>query len=373
MAVIWLQTSKNNNNLKIVYLISLLPILIFFVLWLFFYMFSSKWSEICNVNWECAKYHIITYCAKQTGYWDNEKCLEYKTETVYDFPYTKEDYDKIISSWVVSATNYKIISWKSPLQFALSVIFYISPILLLWLIIWIHLQKQIIFWFTWAKELTREKCPDIYNIVENLAISRGLPVPKIWIIEDSSINAFATGWSPKNSWIVFSSGLLHKLTKQEIEAVAAHEMTHIINKDVKVMVIINVFIWMIWTIWYILLRSGSGRRSNGKWWNPLPLLWLMLYLLSIFILPFINLAISRKKEYLADAWSVELTKDKLAMISALKKISQDSRIEAIDWQSSTIRAMFINNPWKNKKALFFSSLFSTHPSIEDRIEMLEKY
>jgi heat shock protein HtpX len=149
-------------------------------------------------------------------------------------------------------------------------------------------------------------------------------------------------------------------------------MTHIINRDVKVMVIINVFIWMIWTIWYILLRSGSKSRSSSKkWWNPLPLLWLMLYLLSILVLPFIKLAISRRKEYLADAWSVELTSDKLAMISALKKISQDSRIEAIDWQSSNIKSMFISNPWK--KASFFLGLFSTHPPIESRIEMLEKY
>ncbi len=252
---------------------------------------------------------------------------------------------------------------------------YLVPVLILWLIVWIYLQKQIIFKFTWAKEVTRKEEPEIYNIVENLCISRGLITPKIWIIEDNSLNAFATWWSPKSSWVVFSRWLINKLDKKEIEAVAAHELTHIINWDVKNMVIINVFIWAVGTIWYLLMRTGMSRwssRSKGK--NPLPLLWLFLYLASILLLPLINLAISRKKEYLADAWAVQLTKDNESMINALKKISNNSIIESVADNGRNVASMFIGNP-RNKPKLFWElrSIFSTHPSIESRIEALQRY
>lgn len=127
--------------------------------------------------------------------------------------------------------------------------------MLLWLIIGVFFQKQIIFAFTGAKILERNENKEVYNIVENLCISRGIPVPKIGIIEDESMNAFATGWTPKNSYVVFSRGILKRLNKEEIEAVAGHELTHILNGDVRTMVIINVFIGMIGTIGYILMRS----------------------------------------------------------------------------------------------------------------------
>jgi heat shock protein HtpX len=258
MPIIWLQTSKTQNNLRVVFLISLLPLLVFLCL-LIFYTMTNKWIAF--------------------------------QESIY-------------MSWIT--------------------VLYSSPLILLWLIIWITIQKKLIFGFTWAREIQRTDNPEIYNIVENLCISRGLPIPKIWIIDDDSMNAFATWWSPKNSYIVFSKWLIEKLDKREIEAVAWHELTHIMNWDVKTMVITNVFIWIIWTIWYILMRTRWKK-------NPLPLLWLFLYLLSLILLPLINLAISRKKEFLADAWSVELTKDKDSMIKALQKISTDARIEYIDW------------------------------------------
>ncbi len=247
------------------------------------------------------------------------------------------------------------------------------PILIIWLIIGVSMQKNIIFKFTWAREVTRTEEYEIYNIVENLCISRGLVTPKIWIIEDNSLNAFATWWTPKSSWVVFSRWLINKLDKKEIEAVAAHELTHIINWDVKNMVIINVFIWAIWTIGYFLMRTWSS-RSSSKWKNPLFILWIMLYLASIFLLPLINLAISRKKEYLADAWAVSLTKDNEAMISALQKISSDSVIESLSSKWRNIASMFISNP-RAKPRLFsdMRSLFSTHPSIESRIEALRRY
>jgi heat shock protein HtpX len=264
--------------------------------------------------------------------------------------------------------------WSVVFTDTIEVFLYTIPFLLLWLVIWILLQKKLIFAFSWAREITRKENPEIYNIVENLAISRWLPNPKVWILEDDSLNAFATWWSKKDSWIVFSRWLLNKLDKKEIEAVAAHEMTHIINEDVKMLVIITVFIWIIWTLWEILLRTwrSSSRSSNSKWWNPLPLFGLILYLISLIILPLISLAISRKREYLADAWSVELTQDRDSMINALKKISVDSRIESI--QKDWVAAMCIADPFANKWFMAkIKSFFSTHPNIEDRINSLKNY
>lgn len=243
------------------------------------------------------------------------------------------------------------------------------PIIWIWLFLWILFQRQIIFSFSGAVPIERKNEPEIYNIVENLCISRWLPVPKIWIIEDDSLNAFATWWTPKNSWIVFSRWILNTLDKNEIEAVAWHELTHIMNGDIKIMVLTNVFIWIIWTIGEILMRMKSS-SSDSKNNNPLPLLWLVLYLLSLLIFPLINLAISRKREFLADAGSVELTKNPNALISALQKISQNPFIESIE--KDNISAMCIEYP-KPKKSSFFSDLFSTHPSIEKRIEQLRMY
>jgi len=304
MQIVWLQTSKTQNNLRIMFLILLMPLIVFLCLLIFFLI--SLEGVILN---EALYYSFIT------------------------------------------------LLWSLPL-------------ILLWLIIWINIQKKIIFSYTWAKEITRQQSPDLYNLVENLCISRWLPVPKIWIIDSSNMNAFATWWDPKNSHVVFSKWLLNWLNKDEVEAVAAHELTHIINWDVKTMVIANVFIWIIGTVWYILMRSWSWR---WRWWkNPLPILGWLLYVVSLLILPLINLAISRKKEFLADAWSVELTKNRDAMISALQKISKKSYIPEVEKKWIWLESMFIYSPKANisNKIKWF---FSTHPSLEDRIALLQKY
>jgi len=257
-------------------------------------------------------------------------------------------------------------------QESANLMMYWLPLMLVWLVLWILFQRQIIFSFSGAEPIERKDYPEIYNIVENLCITRGVPMPKIWIIPDHSMNAFATWWSKDNSWIVFSQWILEKLDKKEIEAVAGHELTHILNEDIKLMVVSTVFIWFIWTIWEILMRSWSTSRDS-KESNPLPLIWFALYLVSLIILPLINLAISRKREFLADAWSVELLWDNRPMINALLKISQDPVIETIE--KDNIAAMCIANPIP-KKEWFFSkvkNLFSTHPSIEERVKLLQKY
>jgi len=215
-----------------------------------------------------------------------------------------------------------------------------SPIIIIWFIVSFSLHRRLIFKFSGAREIERKEYPEIYNIVENLCISRWLPVPHIWILDDDSYNAFATWRKPEKSWIVFSRWIINKLDKSEIEAVAWHELTHIMNKDTLLMVCVIVFIGIIGLVF-----------------------------------PFIRLAISRKREFLADAGSVELTKDKNAMISALRKISTDSRIESIKKQ--TVASMCIETPFqkdeKTHKIKWFRNLLKSHPPIEERIAMLKNY
>ena len=240
----------------------------------------------------------------------------------------------------------------------------LAPVLMIWLLISFFFQRQLMFSFSWAKPVTRAQEPKLYNMIENLCISKGLPTPRIGIIETPGMNAFALGWRPKDSWIVFTRGLLNALEKSEIEAVAGHELTHIINKDSLLMLVMVLYIGAISLLGEILLRSG-GRGGNSKNKNVLPLIGLVLLILGYLFYPLVKLAISRKREYLADAGSVELTKDNQAMISALRKISARPEVKL---DNKEMAAMFIANPFKK-----MSSLFQTHPSIEDRIKALEHY
>ncbi len=272
-----------------------------------------------------------------------------------------------------------LILWSfDPLQDTIFAFYILWPILIIWLLISFYFHKQILFKFSWAEEITRQSHPQIYNIVEDLCISRGLPTPNIWIIKDKWMNAFAVGWKPEKSWIVFTSWLLDNLNKQEIQAVAAHELSHIINKDNLLMTVIIIFIWAISAIWYILLRSmlysGGGRRD----WRAVLVvsaLWIALIILWSIVYPLMKFTLSRKREYLADAGAVELTKDNYAMISALQKISKQSHIRSLEEES--IANMCIEDPLQKQKMSSlrktFHNLFSTHPSVEDRVLALKSY
>lgn len=246
------------------------------------------------------------------------------------------------------------------------------PVIFLRAFISFLFHRQIIFAFTWARAITRKENPEIYNIVENLCISRGLSTPNIWILDDDSLNAFATWWNTRKAWIVFSRWILDKLNKQEIEAVAAHELTHIINKDWLIMITIICYIWAIAWLGEILIRMRWSSNSDSKEWNIFPLIWIILLILGYMVLPLAQLAVSRKREYLADAGSVELTHNNLALISALEKISQDSTIESI--KKDTVSALCIANPFAKWGSFdWLHEFFSTHPSIKNRVEMLQKY
>ncbi len=271
------------------------------------------------------------------------------------------------SKWaMVLWTTLDLFSWVWPLIFVIGLISF-------------FFQRQLIFSFSWAKKIERKDNPEIYNIIETFCIEKGLPIPKIGIIDSPALNAFALGRKPENAWIVFTTGLLEKLDKREIEAVAGHEFTHILNKDSLIMTLIVVYVGAILTLGQIFIRIRS-RNSNDKWGNILPLIGIVFLILGYLLLPLFRLAISRKREFLADAGSVELTRDNYAMISALEKISGHSDVKSI--KNHGVSAMCIDNTadeyeWGNpewkKKRFWFKNLLSTHPSIEERIEALRDY
>ena len=198
------------------------------------------------------------------------------------------------------------------------------------------------FGLSGAKAITRKENPEIYNIVENLCISKWLPVPKIAIMEEQWMNAFATWWKKDDSWVAFTSGLLQNLDKNEIEAVAGHELTHLMNRDSLLMYVAYVFVWVVSVVWQFLVKSwnsisllnkssSSDKESDkdesssrsGSWMYIFGLAFLALWYL---VYPLVKLAISRKRDYMADLWSVELTRDNQSMISALRKISNNSYV-----------------------------------------------
>jgi len=266
----------------------------------------------------------------------------------------------------------------------------IFPLILIGLGVWwlisFFFQKDIMFWLSGAKAITRKDNPELYNIVENLCISKWLPMPKIAIMNEQWMNAFATWWKKEDSWIAFTSGLLEHLDKKEIEAVAWHELTHLINKDSLLMYVAYIFVWVVSLAWQYILRvplygSSSSDSKKSNWMFIFGIAFLALWYLFY---PLIRLAISRKREYMADLGSVELTRDNQAMISALRKISSNSYVskandsissffiaEPKNWGINKAKEKMRNHVWSDKKIK--TSIWDSHPSIDDRIEKLEGY
>jgi heat shock protein HtpX len=226
-----------------------------------------------------------------------------------------------------------------------------------------------------SKPLARSENKRVYNLVENLCIATGMTVPKINIIEDDSLNAFASGINPKTFSVSLSRGIIEKLNDEELEAVIAHELTHIRNRDVRILIISIVFVGIFAFISQGLFRviqfgrPGKGKKDGGA----AIVIALVLALVGYLIATLFRFALSRKREYLADAGSAELTRRPLALASALRKISVDPTIEAV--KRKDIAQMFIENPQvkEGKSSFSLTSLFATHPPIAKRIQLLEQF
>ena len=255
----------------------------------------------------------------------------------------------------------------------LSTIPWIAIGVVIWFIIAWFSHTSMINTATNSKALERKENKRVYNLVENLCISTGMQMPKVNIIEDDSLNAFASGINTKTYSISLSRGIIDKLGDDELEAVIAHELTHIRNRDVRLLIISIIFVGIFGFIAEMLFRSlrfgggGRGKKQGGGIIIAL-ILASIGYLLAILF----RFAISRKREFLADAGSAELTRRPLALASALRKVSADPTIEAV--KRKDVAQMFIENPQVKEKTSFsMATLFATHPPIEKRIQLLEQY
>jgi len=245
-----------------------------------------------------------------------------------------------------------------------------------WLAIAYYFHQNMIDAVTGGREIQRSDDPPLYTILENLCISRGIPTPKLKIIESDALNAFATGMNVKQYSITVTTGLLDRLDDAEIESVLGHELTHIRNGDVRMMVVaviivgvISFFAELIFRLWFYNSWSFRGSRSDerrGGGGAGVAILVAIGLLVVAYVLSFlIRLALSRQREFLADAGSVELTKNPDAMISALRKIEGRGELPGA---TSSIMEMCIDNPREG-----FGELFDTHPSVESRITALVKF
>jgi heat shock protein HtpX len=227
-----------------------------------------------------------------------------------------------------------------------------------------------------AHEVTKEDEPVLYRIVENLSIGSGLPMPKVWVIEDSAPNAFATGLSPDRAHVAATRGLLDKLQKRELEGVMAHEMSHVGNYDTRLMTFLAVAVGLIALVADLLMRFtwyGAGARSSnrGKGGGALALIILAAAIILIVVSPIvagiIRLALSRQREYLADSSGALLCRNPDALADALEKISSDA--EPLEVANKATAHMYIANPLKGHES-FLNSLFATHPPARERIRIL---
>ena len=223
-----------------------------------------------------------------------------------------------------------------------------------------------------AKPITKAQAPDLYNVVENLCIANGQKTPDIYIIDDASPNAFATGRDPEHASIAFTTGILAILNRQELEGVAAHELSHVKNYDIRVMTIVVVLVGLISLIADILIhvRIGRGNDKGGNFGLILMIVGIVLAILSPLFAQIIQLAISRSREYLADASGALLTRYPEGLASALSKIEAHG-VPMKNANHATAH-LFFSNPFGAKKESrsWFANLFSTHPPMNERIARL---
>jgi len=269
-----------------------------------------------------------------------------------------------------------VLGTGSPADLALSAIYAWWPIVFgvaaVWVLIGYVFNDAIIHMATGAKPVERSEAPRLYNLLENLCISRGLKMPKLYIIETDAMNAYASGIDERSYAITVTSGLLNRLNEAEIEAVLGHELTHIIDRDCRLLIVTIVFTGMISFLAQMLWRSlrvasyGRSRSRNGGGAVALMMVIAAIALVIGYVLAMIlRFAISRRREFLADAGSVDLTKNPDALISALIKISDNPEVPHVP---SEVQQLFIENP---PSGFDLGGLFATHPPIAKRIQVLE--
>lgn len=324
MEYIGIQTQQSRNNFRSALLLFLFPCLVVGLLYVFCYLFV--WLSLSG-----------------QGYPLQEM-----------FPYA----------------NYYFVRWAP----------FVLGGVLIWFVVAYFANTRMIEAATGSAPLERRDNKRVYNLVENLCMSQGMRMPKINIIYDNSLNAFASGINERTYTVTLSQGIIDKLNDEELEAVIAHELTHIRNRDVRLLIVSIVFVGIFSMIGQIAFRtflyaprhrSGNDNKGNGA--ALLMLLAVVVAIIGYFLATLMRFAISRKREFMADAGAAEMTRNPLALASALRKISADPDIEAVTRED--VAQLFIQHP--GRQAMGFvgklSSLFATHPPIEERIRILEQF
>lgn len=234
---------------------------------------------------------------------------------------------------------------------------------------------SIALWTAGAKPIEKKDAPELYRLVENLSIAAGLPMPKIYVMPDPGINAFATGRDPAHASVAVTAGALQKLEKTELEGVLAHELSHVRNYDIRYMLLVAILVgalvllaaWLRRTIFWGNGRRRNDRESGGN--GIFLLVGLLLAILAPLMAELIKLAVSREREYLADASGALLTRYPAGLAGALEKIQRDN--EPLDHASEGTAHLYFSNPFGNLNSRV-SNLFSTHPPIEERVKRLRE-
>ena len=242
----------------------------------------------------------------------------------------------------------------------------------IWFLIAFAWHSKMIQYSTGAKPLERTQNMRVYNLVENLCMSQGVKMPKVFVIESSALNAYASGLNEKTYAITLTRGIIDTLDDAELEGVIAHEVAHIMNRDVRLLIISVIFVGILSFVVQVAFRSmlygGRGRKKvDGRVMIVVLAISAIAYLVTILF----RFSLSRKREYMADASAAEMTKRPDALASALRKISGNHEVDSV--RSNDLKGMFIENGSKKKSAMSgIRGLFATHPPIDKRIEFLEK-
>jgi heat shock protein HtpX len=252
---------------------------------------------------------------------------------------------------------------------------WVSAIVLIWFLIAFSFHNKIINAATGARSLERKENMRIYNLVENLCMSQGMTMPKVNIIEDQALNAYASGLNEKTFTVTLTRGIIEKLNDDELEGVIAHELMHIRNRDVRLLIISIIFVGIFSFLVQILFRNmfyGSMRRKDKKD-NKAILIAIAIAVVAYLLSMIFKFALSRKREYMADAGAADMTKKPWALASALKKISGNHQLSSV--KSEDVKEMFIQNKPDTSSGFMgaVAGFFSTHPPIEQRIKVLEEF
>lgn len=238
-----------------------------------------------------------------------------------------------------------------------------------------YYSDKIILGISGAKPANRHEHFDFFTVSENLSLATAIPTPKLYVIEDTAPNAFATGRDPGHAVVCATTGLLHKLNRTELEGVVAHELTHITNYDIRLMSLVSVMVGLVALLgdWFLRMQwLGNKDHDNNRGGAIFLLIGIVFAILAPIVANLIKLAVSRRREFMADAGAVAITRQPNGLISALQKISGDHEI--LEAANKATAHMYITNPFKdkddNRAVAKLAGLFNTHPPVEERIKAL---